>query len=178
MSLRMISQCPSKNRQQLTEANVLACHQEVKEVECLPFDVDGDCAFKVPCIRKHILKATKDGRLWKQWVTSNRGKFITRLVNFALNCTRKPISHESLRDSCDIGFQVQFNAEFTSQNIKQKVVKEINPVGHSFDALAKIKEATDKNDSYLLWKVKDGRLDGSRIVFGMSRENLEIAEKI
>ena len=29
------------------------------------------------------------------------------------------------------------------QNIKQKVVKEINPVGHSFDALAKIKDATD-----------------------------------
>ena len=39
------------------------------------------------------------------------------------------------------------------QNIKQKVVKEINPVGHSFDALAKIKEATDKYNPYLLWKV-------------------------
>ena len=39
------------------------------------------------------------------------------------------------------------------QNIKQKVVKEINPVGHSFDALAKIKEATDKYNLYLLWKV-------------------------
>ena len=31
---------------------------------------------------------------------------------FALNCTRKPISRS---DVCDIGFQVQFNAEFTSQ---------------------------------------------------------------
>ena len=60
-------------------------------------------------------------------------------------------------------------------NIKQKVVKEINPVGHSFDALAKIKEATDKYDPYLLWKVKDGRLDGSTIVFRTSREKLEIA---
>ena len=29
--------------------------------------------------------------------------------------TRKPISHESRSDECDIGFQVQFNAEFTSQ---------------------------------------------------------------
>ena len=61
------------------------------------------------------------------------------------------------------------------QNIKQKVVKEINQVGHSFDALAKIKEATDKYDPYLLWKVKDGRLDGSTIVFRTSKEKLEIA---
>ena len=38
-------------------------------------------------------------------------------MNSALNCTRKPISHESLRDSCDIGFRVQFNAEFSSQVI-------------------------------------------------------------
>ena len=28
---------------------------------------------------------------------------------------RKPISHESRSDECDIGFQVQFNAEFTRQ---------------------------------------------------------------
>ena len=46
-----------------------------------------------------------------------QGKFITWLVNSALNCTWKPISHSSLRDSCDIGFRVQFNAEFTSQVI-------------------------------------------------------------
>ena len=61
------------------------------------------------------------------------------------------------------------------QNIKQKVVKEINPLGHSFDTLAKIMEATDKYDPYLLWKVKVGRLDGSTIVFRTSREKLEIA---
>ena len=61
------------------------------------------------------------------------------------------------------------------QNIKQKVVKEINLVGHSFDALAKIKEATDKYDPYLLWKVKDARLDGSTIALRTSREKLEIA---
>ena len=34
---------------------------------------------------------------------------------FTLNCTRKPISHESRSDECEIGFQVQFNVEFTSQ---------------------------------------------------------------
>ena len=44
-----------------------------------------------------------------------QGKFITRLVNSALNCIRKPISHSSLRDSYDIGFRVQFNAEFPRQ---------------------------------------------------------------
>ena len=42
-------------------------------------------------------------------------KSITWLVNFVLNCTWKPISHASLRDMCDIGFRMQFNAEFTSQ---------------------------------------------------------------
>ena len=43
------------------------------------------------------------------------GKFITWRGNSTLNCTRKPISHESRSDSCDIGFQVQFNVEFSSQ---------------------------------------------------------------
>ena len=43
------------------------------------------------------------------------GKFITWRGNSTLNCTRKPISHESRSDECDIGFQVQFNVEFSSQ---------------------------------------------------------------
>ena len=43
------------------------------------------------------------------------GKSITWLVNSTLNCTWKPISHSSLRDSCDIGFRVQFNVEFPRQ---------------------------------------------------------------
>ena len=51
-----------------------------------------------------------------------QGKFITWLVNSALNCTWKPISHSSLRDSCDIGFRVQFNAEFTSQVMNVPIV--------------------------------------------------------
>ena len=44
-----------------------------------------------------------------------QGKSIISLVNSALNCTRKPISHESRSDECDIGFRVQFNAEFPRQ---------------------------------------------------------------
>ena len=51
-----------------------------------------------------------------------QGKFITWLVNSALNCTWKPISHSSLRDSCDIGFRVQFNAEFPRQVMNFPIV--------------------------------------------------------
>ena len=43
------------------------------------------------------------------------GKFITWRGNSTLNCTRKPISHESRSEECDIGFQGQFNVEFSSQ---------------------------------------------------------------
>ena len=39
-----------------------------------------------------------------------QGKLITWLVNSALNCTWKLITHSSLCVSCDIGFRVQFNA--------------------------------------------------------------------
>ena len=44
-------------------------------------------------------------------------KLITWVVNSALNCTWKPISHSSLRDSCDTSFRVQFNSEFPRQGI-------------------------------------------------------------
>ena len=53
-----------------------------------------------------------------------QGKFVTWLVNYALNCTWKPISHSSLRDSCDIGFQVQFNAEFPRQVMNFPIIAE------------------------------------------------------
>ena len=43
------------------------------------------------------------------------GKFIIWRGNSTLNCTRKPISHGPWSDECDVGFQVQFNVEFTSQ---------------------------------------------------------------
>ena len=44
-----------------------------------------------------------------------RGKSITWLLNCVVHCTRKPILHSSLCDSCDIGFHVQFNVEFPCQ---------------------------------------------------------------
>lgn len=63
------------------------------------------------------------------------------------------------------------------QNIKQKVISAVNPVGHSFEALAKIKEASDLKDKYLLWKVQDGRLCESKtsVVFRSSKERLDTA---
>ena len=51
-----------------------------------------------------------------------QGKFITSLENSTLNCTWKPISHSSLRDSCDISFRVQFNAEFPRQVINFPII--------------------------------------------------------
>ena len=48
----------------------------------------------------------------RNYLRYSKGKFSTWLRNSALNCTRRQISHES---RSDIGFQVQFNAEFTGQ---------------------------------------------------------------
>lgn len=49
------------------------------------------------------------------------------------------------------------------QNIKQKVIRQENPVGHPFEALAKIKDSSDKIDKYLLWSVTDGRVSQSKM---------------
>ena len=41
------------------------------------------------------------------------------------------------------------------QNIKQKVIQQENPVGHSFEALATINVATNKIDQFLLLRVQN-----------------------
>ena len=64
------------------------------------------------------------------------------------------------------------------QNIKQKVIEQENPVGHSFEALAAIKESTDLKDKYLLWCVKDCRVADITAVFRSSKERLEIAKQM
>ena len=66
------------------------------------------------------------------------------------------------------------------QNIKQKVIRQENPVGHSFEALAKIKESSDKIDKYLLWSVSDGRVSQSKMtaVFRSSKERIEITSQM
>ena len=51
---------------------------------------------------------------------SRKIHYLTR--EFRINCTWKPISHSSLRDSCDIGFRVQFNAEFPRQVMNFPIV--------------------------------------------------------
>ena len=51
-----------------------------------------------------------------KWLASNNiYRKIPSQGNSELNCTRNLVSHESRSDECDIGFQVQFKAEFTSQ---------------------------------------------------------------
>lgn len=62
------------------------------------------------------------------------------------------------------------------QNIKQKVIRQENPVGHPFEALAKI----DKIDKYLLWSVTDGRVSQSKMtaVFRSSKERMEIISQM
>ena len=52
---------------------------------------------------------------WFLFSYAIQGKSITWRGNSTLICSRKPISHESRSDECDMGFQVQFNVEFTSQ---------------------------------------------------------------
>lgn len=64
------------------------------------------------------------------------------------------------------------------QNIKQKVINKENPVGHSFEALATIKQASDAEDKYYLWSVKDHRVADITAVFRSSRERLEIARQM
>ena len=58
---------------------------------------------------------TREEKIKRKKTTSSTiiGKFITWRGNSTLNCTRKPISHESRSDECDIGFQVQFNDSLT-----------------------------------------------------------------
>jgi len=58
------------------------------------------------------------------------------------------------------------------------VIEKENPAGHSFEALAKIKESSDVIDKYLLWSVKDGRVSDITAVFRSSKERLEIASQM
>ena len=251
---------------------------QVQVVSKLPFDIDGLAAYKLPFDPSDKMASTKDGRHWKQWVTSNRVgffglrriascsgcftckndkcpylesfekrnsvKFIrkgseiecticgyqntekipcsakkvwefheeSRTVTvyhmgnhtctavkpndkdirddvakyFAANPTVKPSQYtfEKLRgalgENCDVS-KVYEAAESLYdvkkvKNIKQKTLHDLNQQGHSFDAIAKIKEESDKVDKYLLWKVVDGRFaeDGLTTIFRTSKEKLEI----
>lgn len=104
---------------------------------------------------------------------------------FASKTTIKPSQYtferlrKTLKDDCDVS-KVYETAESLFdvkkvKAVKQKTLHDLNQRGHSFDALAKIKEQSDKVDKYLLWKVIDGRFteDGLTCVFRTSKEKLE-----
>ena len=44
--------------------------------------------------------------------------------------------------------------------VKDKVKKSMNPMGHSFEALAKYKATTDKLDKFFIYKARNGGLNG------------------
>lgn len=105
---------------------------------------------------------------------------------FKENSSPKPsqCAYESLKatlhdtkDVKDVYEKAQGYADYKKlQNVKQKVVESINPLGHSFDAIATIKEAADKVDKFLIFHAEDGRLSGSEntFVFRSSREKVEM----
>ena len=64
------------------------------------------------------------------------------------------------------------------ENIKQTFVEQENPVGHSFEALAAIKQSTDVKDKYLLWSVRNCRVDGITAMFRSNKKRLEIASQM
>lgn len=105
---------------------------------------------------------------------------------FKENSSAKPsqCAYESLKatlhdtkDVKDVYEKAQGYADYKKlQNVKQKVLESINPLGHSFDAIATIKEAADKVDKFLIFRAEDGSLSGSEnmFVFRSSREKVEM----
>lgn len=60
--------------------------------------------------------------------------------------------------------------------VKDKVKQSMNPMGHSFDALAKYKATTDKLDKFLIYRAQNGSLNGGpSYVFKTSEIQLQMA---
>ena len=65
------------------------------------------------------------------------------------------------------------------RNQKKLAKTEIRPHGHSFEAVAKLKETTDKHDHTLIYRCNDGRLnDKPTYVFKSSRLKAKIANNM
>lgn len=49
------------------------------------------------------------------------------------------------------------------RNMKNKIVSEMNPVGHSFEAVAELKSKLIKQgkDKFFIYKLNDGKMNGS-----------------
>ena len=62
------------------------------------------------------------------------------------------------------------------QNVKQNVLETINPLGHSFDAVATIKQSADKVDKYLIYGAEDGRISKNQVGTYVFRTSLEKVE--
>ena len=66
------------------------------------------------------------------------------------------------------------------QNIKQKVIRQESTVEHSFEALAKIKDSSNKIDKYLSWSVSNRRVSQRQMmaVFDSSKERIKIISQM
>ena len=51
-------------------------------------------------------------------------------------------------------------------------------MGHSFEALAVIKESTDIKDKYFLWSARDCRVNDITAIFRSNKKRLEIASQM
>ena len=66
--------------------------------------------------------------------------------------------------------------ESHTKNLKKKAVREMNPFGHSFEAIGILKESTDQKDKFLIYEVNDRRLNGSPFfVFKTSKFQMGLA---
>ena len=66
-----------------------------------------------------------------------------------------------------------------TQNLKKKALKEVCPVGHSFEALGMLKETTDKKDKFFIYEINDRSLNGEQsYVFKTSRFKLDLLNQM
>ena len=182
-------QCPYKHsynktnqvnfERQGSDVNCSCCGYGARKISCLAkkvWEFHDNCVKvyhygKHSCIAKKIIPSIK----------SDAAEF------FKANNSAKPSQYpyETLRKMLKEGKSVDEIYQNASkmaklkdiQNAKAQVMKEINPAGHSYEAIAKIKEESDKHDKYLLWAVQDGRLSKNKMtyVFRTSKERIEIA---
>ena len=79
------------------------------------------------------------------------------LPSFHLNDSEECLRRAKVSVTCNCRSTRSGKSEKDPEHQK-KVIRQENPVGHSFEALAKIKDSSDKIDKYLLWSVSDDRV--------------------
>ena len=63
-----------------------------------------------------------------------------------------------------------------AKNIKQKVRKELHPVGHSFEAVRLLKSTLDEKDPLFVYEVNDNKFNN--YLCSTSKEKMQLAAKM